>query len=56
MDENLEILWGAKAIGAFIRQKPRAAYHLLETGQIPGRKIGDIWSSPKTQKTRSRGG
>ena len=38
--ENLGVLWGAKEIGNFIRKKPRAAFHLLETGQLPGRKVG----------------
>lgn len=47
--ENLGILWGAKQIGDFIGKTPRAAFHLLETRQIPGRKNGKLWTATKKE-------
>lgn len=43
-----ELLWGAKPIAMelFGRADPsaqRKAYHQLEKGYIPGRKVGAIW-------------
>jgi hypothetical protein len=51
--ENLGVLWGAKEIGNFIRKKPRAAFHLLETGQLPGRKVGKLWTATKRELTEA---
>lgn len=36
-------LWGAVAIGAAIGINRRQAFHLLETGAIPAKKIGGRW-------------
>lgn len=40
-------LWGARAIGAEIGKTARQAFHLLETGVIPGRKVGGQWVSER---------
>lgn len=41
---KLDIVWGAAAIAALIGKTPRATYHILEQGHIPGaRKIGSQW-------------
>jgi hypothetical protein len=41
--ESLDTLWGARAIASYVGLSDRQAYYLLETGQLPGRKIGDRW-------------
>lgn len=39
------MLWGAAAIAAFLGKTPRATFHLLERGQVPGAvKIGGQWA------------
>lgn len=44
MAETPQYAWGAKAIAREINKTPRATFHLLEKGQIPGsRKIGEQW-------------
>ena len=43
-----DLKWGAKAIGECIGVDARRAYYLLETGEIPGRKIGGKWVSSET--------
>jgi hypothetical protein len=43
------LLWGAKAIGEEINRKERQAFHLLETGAIPAKKVGKTWVSTPRQ-------
>lgn len=47
-----DLLKGAAKIGAYIGEDERAAYHLLETGQIPGARLGKFWISSKAQLRR----
>jgi hypothetical protein len=42
-DDAPDILWGAEAIGKAIGRPPRATFYLLESGAIPGRKVGSKW-------------
>lgn len=49
--EPLDLVWGAKAIGAAIGKTPRATFHMLEKGQIPARKVGEQWVASR-QKLR----
>ncbi len=35
--------WGVVAIAEKIQRPKRSTYHLLATGKIPGRKVGDTW-------------
>jgi hypothetical protein len=42
-----DILWGAAAIGEAIGRNTRVAYHLLERGLIPGKKIGKVWCASR---------
>lgn len=37
------LLWGAEAIANEIGVSRRQAFRLLETGQIPGKKVGGRW-------------
>lgn len=48
-ENPLGLLWGAKSIGRFIGKNPRAAFRLLETGQLPGRKQGKLWVSTERE-------
>jgi hypothetical protein len=45
-DDEIDLIWGAKAIGARLNLSPREAYYQLEAGRIPGaRKWGRKWSA-----------
>jgi hypothetical protein len=46
---KLNVIWGAKAIGEMIGVNTRQAFHLLETGKIPARKVGDKWAAEENQ-------
>ena len=48
-----DAIWGAGPIGEEIGVPERRAFYLLETGQIPARKIGKYWvSSRRALRTR----
>ncbi|WAJ30970.1 DNA-binding protein [Antarcticirhabdus aurantiaca] len=40
---SLDLIWGAAAIGEVIGRTPRVAFHMLENGELPGRKVGGRW-------------
>jgi hypothetical protein len=44
-----DLCWGVKEIASVIRRTPRQTHWLLSTGKIPGRKIGDSWTSTRTE-------
>jgi hypothetical protein len=48
-NESLGILWGAKQISRYIDKSPPATFLLLETGQLPGRKQGKLWTATKDE-------
>jgi hypothetical protein len=43
-----DLLRGAEAIGRFIGVDQRAAYHLLESGHVPARRVGGVWVYTKS--------
>ena len=40
-------VWGAEAIGAVIGKPERATFHMLESGLLPAKKIGNRWVSSR---------
>jgi hypothetical protein len=40
-----EVLWGAPAIAQFLGLTLNQAYYALETGKLPARKTGKIWTA-----------
>jgi hypothetical protein len=42
-DLNDDTLWGAKEIGAYIKQTARQAHYQLQNKLIPGGQIGGKW-------------
>jgi hypothetical protein len=50
-----EILRGAAQIAAYRGEKRRRTYSLLERGLIPGRKVGEVWESTKTEQRQYYG-
>ena len=43
-----DLIYGAKVIGAYIGADPRQANYMLETGKLPGFKIGNKWVARKS--------
>jgi hypothetical protein len=42
-----EVIWGAVEIAAIINRTPRQTYNLLESGQLPAKRIGGRWAATK---------
>ncbi len=40
---GLDLVWGASAIAKLIGRSDRQAFHMLEKGELPGRKVGGRW-------------
>lgn len=38
-----DIVWGVLAISEVIRKNERQTYYMLQTGQLPAKKIGAQW-------------
>jgi hypothetical protein len=51
-DEVLDVLRGAKPIGAYLGLNERQAFHLLEQGKLPAKKVGGRWMTTKAQLRR----
>ena len=45
--DSTTILWGAAAIAEFLGLSTAAAFHLLEGGKIPARRIGRRWAADR---------
>ncbi len=46
--ETLDLLYGARKIGAFLGISARKTYYLLETGALPAFKLGKQWCARKS--------
>ena len=44
-ERKKKFLWGAEAIGDAIGLDKRQAYHWLQLGKLPGKKVGNSWVS-----------
>ena len=54
--EELDILWGGEEIGRAINRTARQAFHLLEEGLIPARKVGGQWCASRRRLLRTLAG
>lgn len=42
-DDAIDLVWEVGEIAKVIGRTPRQTFHMLSTGQIPGRKVGGRW-------------
>ena len=49
---QIDLVWGATAIAIVIGAKRRQTFHLLETGQIPVKKVGGRWVAERGRLLR----
>ncbi len=47
-DLATDLVWEVKPIAEAIGRTPRQAYHLLETGRLPARKVGGRWCASRS--------
>jgi hypothetical protein len=41
--DSLDLVWGARAIGATINVDVRKTYYMLETKKLPAKKVGKLY-------------
>lgn len=41
--ENLDLIWGVKAIAAFIGRTPRQTFEAVSKGALPARRVNGRW-------------
>ena len=49
---NLDLIWGAEAIGREINASRRRTFYLLQQGLIPAKKVGESWVASRTTLRR----
>jgi hypothetical protein len=45
---QLDLLWGASAIAAYIGVDQRQAFWMLEKGRLPAKRIGSRWVASRS--------
>ncbi|XKM41246.1 DNA-binding protein [Rhizobium ruizarguesonis] len=40
---KLDLIWGVEAISKLIGRSERQTFHLLSTGELPAKKVGNRW-------------
>lgn len=46
---TLDLIWGADDIAKVIGRSRRATFYLLDSGEIPARKVGGRWVIERTK-------
>lgn len=49
---DLDLVWGAKAIGECIGRNPRQTFYLLEKGELPARRVGNLYVASRAALRR----
>ncbi|RUM18713.1 DNA-binding protein [Rhizobium phaseoli] len=42
-EPQFDLIWGGAEIAKLIGRTKRQTFHMLETGQLPAKKVGDRW-------------
>jgi hypothetical protein len=46
--QDLDLLWGCRAIAKEIDRNERETYHMLESGMLPVKKVGGRWAADRS--------
>lgn len=41
--EPLDLIWGVEEIGKFIGRTYQQTHHMLSTGRLPAKQVGERW-------------
>lgn len=48
-NSRIELIWGGDNIAKIIGRTKRITFHLLETGQLPAKKVGGRWVAERNK-------
>ena len=51
-ENSICLIWGAAEIAKLIGRSQRATFHMLDTGEIPAKKVGGRWVAERNQLLR----
>lgn len=46
---KLDLIWGADEIAKVIGRSTRATFHMLDSGELPAKKVGRRWVAERGQ-------
>jgi hypothetical protein len=46
-EPTIELVWGIEAIAKVIQRTPRQTYHMLVSGYLPAKQVGNRWVAEK---------
>jgi hypothetical protein len=49
MNGTIDLIWGGENIAKIIGRTKRITFHLLETGQLPAKKVGGRWVAERNK-------
>jgi len=49
--EPLELIWGIEDIAKVIGRTPRQTYHMLVSGNLPAKQVGNRWVAERGKLT-----
>jgi hypothetical protein len=52
VDTVLDLIWGADAIAKLIGRSQRATFHMLDSGELPAKKVGGRWVAERSKLIR----
>lgn len=47
--DQINLIWGGENIAKIIGRTKRITFHLLETGQLPAKKVGGRWVAERNK-------
>ena len=47
-----DLVWGASAIARIIGRTDRQTFHMLQSGELPAKKVGDRWVAERGRLIR----
>lgn len=48
-ESKIDLIWGINAIARMIGRTDRQAFHMVNTGQIPAKKVGGRWVAERSK-------
>lgn len=46
---KIDLVWGAEAIAKAIGRSTRSTFHMLDSGELPAKKVGGRWVAERNK-------
>lgn len=48
-EDKLSLVWGAEEIAKLIGRSTRSTFHMLDSGELPAKKVGGRWVAERSK-------